>query len=246
MLADSSGKAANDIEGMMAQIGASNIEIADKLGNIRSGKGANPKEGSGKKGGSEKEPDYMEGLKDEKDIYHDINIVLSQISTELDKLDKQRKKLFGQDLIDNLNKQLGFLNKQIDATGEKINIARGEASLLKTQLLAAGVSFNPDGTISNYAQAYNSQLNYVNSLIAQYDNMSAEAQEGFKDTVEQAKKDFDTFVKNIDRYDEIITDMIPDLEADIQAATDKKIDLQIEKFDMEIEIRLDLAEAERD
>lgn len=242
MLADSSGKAANDIEGMMAQIGASNIEIADKLGNIRSGKGANP----GKKGGSEKEPDYMEGLKDEKDIYHDINIVLSQISTELDKLDKQRKKLFGQDLIDNLNKQLGFLNKQIDATGEKINIARGEASLLKTQLLAAGVSFNPDGTISNYAQVYNSQLNYVNSLIAQYDNMSAEAQEGFKDTVEQAKKDFDTFAKNIDRYDEIITDMIPDLEADIQAATDKKIDLQIEKFDMEIEIRLDLAEAERD
>lgn len=246
MLADSSGKAANDIEGMMAQIGASNIEIADKLGNIRSGRGANPKQGSGGKGGSAKEPDYMEGLKDEKDIYHDINIVLSQISTELDKLDKQRKKLFGQDLIDNLNKQLGFLNKQIDATGEKINIARGEASLLKTQLLAAGVSFNPDGTISNYAQAYNSQLNYVNSLIAQYDNMSAEAQEGFKDTVEQAKKDFDTFVKNIDRYDEIITDMIPDLEADIQAATDKKIDLQIEKFDMEIEIRLDLAEAERD
>lgn len=247
MLANSSGKAANDIEGMIAQIGASNVEIANKLGNIRSGKGANPKSGSGGGGGkSSKEPDYMEGLEDEKDIYHDINIVLAQISTELDKLDKQKKKLFGQDLINNLNKQLNYLNKQIDATGEKIDIARGEANLLKTQLLAAGVSFNADGTVSNYAQAYNSQLNYVNSLIAQYDSMSAEAQDSFKDTVEQAKKDFDKFVDNIDRYDEIITDMIPGLEEDIQSAIDEKIDLQIEKFDMEIEIRLNLAEAERD
>jgi hypothetical protein len=50
----------------------------------------------------------------------------------------------------------------------------------------------------------------------------------------------------MDRYDELITDMIPGLEKDIQSAIDEKIDLQIEKFDMEIEIRLDLAEAERD
>ena len=76
--------------------------------------------------------------------------------------------------------------------------------------------------------------------------MSAEAQEGFKDTVEQAKEDFDKFVENLDRYDDLITSEIPDLEADIQDAVDEKIDLQIEKFDMEIELRLDLAEAERD
>ena len=243
MLADSSGKAANDIEGMIAQIGASNVEIANKLGNIRQGNGTG-KNKSG--GGSSKEADYMEGLKDEKDIYHDVNIILEQISTELDKLEKQKKKLFGQDLIENLNKQLNYLNNQIDATNQKIFIAQGEAAGLRTQLAAAGVSFNSDGTISNYAQAYNSQLNYVNSLIAKYDSMSAEAQKSFKNTVEQAKKDFDTFTKNIDRYDEIVTDMIPGLEADIQDAIDEKIDLQIEKFDMEIEIRLDLAEAERD
>ena len=211
------------------------------------------KSGSGSRGGggggnseSSKEPDVMEALESENDRYHDVDIRLKQISTDLNKLDKQKKKLFGQDLITNLNKRLNLLNKQIDRTNEKIKIAQGETQELRNKLGAKGVSFNADGTIANYAAAYASQLKYVNSLINQYNHMSATAQESFKDTVEKAKEDFDKFVDNINRYDELVTDMIPDLEADIQEAIDEKIDIQIEKFDMEIEIRLHLAEAERD
>lgn len=187
----------------------------------------------------------MDPVKKETDRYHDVNIQLKQIQTSMDKLDKQRKKLFGQDLINNLNKRLGLLNKQIDLTNEKIRIAQGETQELQDKLSGKGVAFNADGTIANYAEAYAAQLNYVNGLITQYNNMSGEAQEGFKDTVEQAKKDFETFTSNLDRYDEVITDLIPGLEKDIQSAVDEKIDLQIEKFDMEIELRLNLAEAER-
>ena len=202
--------------------------------------------GSGGGGGSTKEPDVMEALDKESDRYHDVDIRLKQISTDLDKLEKQKKKLFGQDLITNLNKRLALLDKQIGTTTDKIKIAKDEAAELKGELSGKGVTFNADGTIANYAQAYTSQLNYVNSLINQYNSMGAEAQEGFKDTVEKAKENFDKFVDNIDRYDQVVTDLIPGLEEDIQSAVDEKIDLQIEKFDMEIEIRLDLAEAERD
>lgn len=207
--------------------------------------------GSGKSGGGgggskAKEPDKMDPLEKEIDRYHDVNVQLELISNDLDKLEKQKDKLFGKDLITNLNKRLKLLDKQIDTTNEKIKIARGETQELQDKLRGKGVSFDADGTISNYAAAYASQLNYVNSLIARYNSMSAEAQEGFKDTVEQAKEDFDKFVENLDRYDDLITSEIPDLEADIQDAVDEKIDLQIEKFDMEIELRLDLAEAERD
>ena len=208
--------------------------------------GKGPGSGSGGGGSKSKEPDKIDPLEKEADRYHDVDVQLDLIDKDLDKLDKQKKKLFGQDLINNLNKRLSLLNKQIDTTNEKIRIAQGETQELRDKLGVKGVSFNADGTITNYAQAYASQLNYVNSIIAQYNSMSAEAQEGFKDTVEKAKEDFDKFVENIDRYDELITDMIPGLEADIQEAIDEKIDLQIEKFDMEIEIRLDLAEAERD
>lgn len=197
-------------------------------------------------GSSSKKADSIDPVEQEADRYHDVNVQLDLIDKDLDKLEKQKKKLFGQDLINNLNKRLGLLNKQIDVTNEKIKIARGETQELKDKLSEKGVSFNADGTIANYAQAYASQLNYVNNLINQYNSMSAEAQEGFKDTVDKAKEDFDKFVDNIDRYDKLITDMLPSLEEDIQAAVDEKIDLQIEKFDMEIELRLNMAEAERD
>ena len=246
---------ANDPNGKKTISGIKRIANVGSRSNAISNKGTSGKKvsspsGSGGKGGSgsgsAKEPDKMDPLKKEADRYHDVDIQLKQIQTDLNKLDKQKKKLFGQDLINNLNKRLGLLNKQINTTNEKIKIAQGETQELKNKLSGKGVSFNADGTIANYAKAYASQLNYVNSLINNYNNMSAEAQESYKDTVEKAKEDFDNFVENLNRYDELVTDMIPGLEADIQEAIDEKIDLQIEKFDMEIEIRLNLAEAERD
>lgn len=244
-LADSAGAAANDIDGMIAQIGASNVDIGNQLGNIKSGKGANPKKSGG--GGSKaSEPDKMETLEDKPDVYHDVNIQLELISKNLDKIQSQADKLFGQNLIDNLNEQLNLLNEQIDTSNKKINIARGEAARLKNELSGQGVTFNADGTIANYANAYNAQLAYVNSIIANYNSMTKEQQDAYKDTVEQAKKDFEDFKKALDEYDNTITNTIPDLEKDIQDAVDKQIEIKIKEFTMEIEIRLDMSEAERD
>lgn len=219
-----------------------NYSSKNKGGGSPSGKSG----GGGSKGSQPKEPDKKDLVESEKDRYHDINIELEQIQTNLDRLDKQRDKLFGKDLIDNLNKQLETLNQQIDATNEKLVIARGELSELRAELSQKGVTFNDDGTIANYSAAYDSQLNYVNSIINKYNSMSAEAQETYKETVKQAQEDFDKFVENIERYDELVSSEIPGLEDDIQDAIDKQIEIQIEKFNMEIEIRLDLAEAERD
>ena len=197
-------------------------------------------------GGSSSQPDSMDPIEKEKDRYHDVNVELKLIQNSLDKLEKQKEKLFGKDLIENLNKQLELLNDQIDTTNDKMVIAEGEAQELRGKLAGNGVAFNTDGTIANYAQAYQAQLNYVNSIIAQYNAMDKNSQENFKDTVENAKKNFEKFVENINRYDEVITDLIPGLEKDVQEAIDKQIDIKIQEFDMEIEIRLDLAEAERD
>lgn len=202
--------------------------------------------GGKKGGGSDNKPDKMDPFEDEKDRYHDINILLKQISTDLDRLDKQKEKLFGRGLIDNLNEQLSVLDKQIDATNEKIKIAEGEAAELRDALSVYGASFNADGTLANYTQVYTAQLNYVNNLIAQYNSMSKEAQDAFKDTVEGAKKNFDKFVEDINKYDTLISDTIPGLQDDIQSAIDEQIEIKIEEFTMEIKIRLDMSEAERD
>ena len=222
---------------MIAQIGATSIETGYGLAGVAKGAGYD-RSGSGK--------DIKENLEDEKDIYHDINIILQQISTELDRLEKQEEKLVGQDLIDNLNEQWGRLQDTIDATNEKIKIASGEMSRLQGELGAKGVTFNPDGTIANYAAAYDQQLTAVNAVINHYNGLSEEAQKGYKDTVEQAEKNWKEFLDNISEYDELVSEMIPELEDEIQAAIDEQIEIQIEKFNMEIELRLDMAEAERE
>ena len=235
----------NDYTGMIAQLSSSVSGIDDVFKNATAGKGGKSTASKNKSGGEkEKDPDKMDAIENEKDRYHDVNIELKQIETELGRIQKQKDKLLGQDLIDNLNKQLNLLNKQIDKTNEKISIAKDEVGELRSKLSIQGVSFNNDGTIANYTQAYEAQLGYVNALVAKYNSMSAKEQEGFKETVEQAKKDFETFTENMEKYDELVSDTIPGLQDEIQDAIDQQIEIQIEKFNMEIEIRLNLKEAE--
>lgn len=240
-LADSAGAAANDIEGMIAQIGATGHELDHAFDNVRSGHGT--KDSKDKKG---KDPDYMDYLEDEADRYHDINLELEDLEAHLNKLDKQQKKLYGKDLIKNLNEQLDILEKQKAAYQVKLDIAKAEVQELRNMLAMQGVSFDSEGYMTNYANALQSKLNYVNSVIAQYNAMSAEEQEKFKDTVEAAKKDYETFQSQMERYDELISSFIPDIEDSIQDAVDKEIEINIQKFTMEVELRLDMAEAERD
>lgn len=192
----------------------------------------------------EKDPDYIEQLEDEIDRYHDINIELEQISTNLSRLEKEEKKLFGKELLDNLNEQLEVLKQQNEAYETKLALAKQEAAEIRGML--SGVDFNDDGTIANYAAALQAKQAYVNSLINQYNAMSAEEQESFKAVVDAAKEDYEEFKSQIERYDDLISSEIPDLEDNIQDALDKEIEIQIKKFTMEVEIHLDMAEAEKD
>ena len=95
-------------------------------------------------------------------------------------------------------------------------------------------------------EVFAARQNYVNSLIDKYNSMSAEEQEKYKETIEKAKEDFKEFQENLDRYDELISDEIPELKQSIQDAVDQQIEINIKKFNMEVDITLNMAEAERD
>ena len=203
---------------------------------------------SGGGGGKSSEPKEIKEIEDEADRYHEVNTQISKVDKSLQSLQSQQKKLFGSDLLNNLNKQWQELNAQVTNYNEKLRIAEEEQDELRKQLTKQGVAFNADGTIANYESAYKMQQEYVNNLIRQYNALSAEQQQVWDDneTIDKAKENFEEFKKNLDRYDEIVSSFAPELRQSIQDAIDKQIDLQIEKFNMEIKLRLDLAEAERD
>ena len=224
--------------------GAINNYSSSNKGGKSPGK-SNKKSGGGG-GGKESKPSTEKHLEKELDPYHDVNIQLNLLSKQLEKVQKQRDKLFGSKLIDNLNSQLNLLNKQIDLTNEKMRIARSEQDRLGKLLAGRGAIFNPDGTIANYADLYNSELAKVNAVIDHYNSLSKEAQEEYKDTLDKAKEDFSKFEEQLKDYDETVSSIIPELEKDIQDALDKQIEINIEKFNMEIKIRLDMKAAEKD
>lgn len=207
------------------------------------------KKPSGKKGGGGggNKKKKEEHVKTEKDRYHDVNVRLKQIDKELEDIGKDQEKYFGKDLIKALNKELDILEKQKKAYKDKLKIAKEEQKELQKSLKADGVKFNSDGTIANYEKALQAQENALNKLIDKYNKLPAKKQEKFKEEVlDPAKEEFEKFQENIERYDEVLLDEIPDIEDSLQEIADREIEINVKKLGMEVELRLDLSEAQKD
>ena len=192
------------------------------------------------------EPDHMDPLEEEADRYHDIDIQLKKIQTDLKRLQDLEDKFTGQKLIKNLNKQLEILKDQVKAYEKKLSIARVEAQEIRKTLQKQGVNFNNQGQIANYEFILQQKLNNLNATISHYNLLSKEEQQGYKATVQAAKKEYEEFKKKIERYDQLTTSLIPGLQDSITEAIDQQFEIQIQKFKINVELMLDTSQAERD
>ena len=208
------------------------------------GGGRTPKSGGGST--KAKEPKTMDAVKGKSDRYHDINIDLKHINDQLQKLQQNEKKLANKDLIKNLEAQLKVLNKQRDAYQEKLELEREERDEIKKDLEKQGVKFDSNGDISNYAIITEKALSDLNKEIAKYNAMTAEQQQKYEGTVQAARKRYDALLENIDRYDDIVSNEIPELQKQIRNIRDQVIEKQIQKFKIKVDLQLDLSQAERD
>ena len=92
-----------------------------------------------------------------------------------------------------------------------------------------GVKFDDDGAILNYFEVYQKKLAEVNAIVDKYNSFTdSEAQEKYQETMDNAIEEFNKFVENMGRVDEIVTDLIPGLEKDVQDATDELRDFLFE------------------
>ena len=211
----------------------------------KGGKGKKGKGGKGKKG-STKTPKSQKPVTDKPDRYHDVNLKLKDIDNDLGELQKKQEKLTGKDLLDNLNKQLKLLEKQVATYKEKLELERQEANQIRSRLKKQGATFDPNGNISNYSKLLNDALKEYNEAIAKYNKMSAEEQQKNKDLLENAKLKYENLKKDIQRYDKIISEEIPGLEKSIQEAIDKQTEINIQKFKIKVDLEMDMSEAQRE
>lgn len=194
---------------------------------------------------------YQKELEKEKDLYHDINIEITKLETSLKRLQSAQDKLTGQALVDNLNAQTIAIQKQSDAIQRKLNTegkyAQYEQEYLKGLLAEQGVLFNSAGEIANYDEIFDTHYAYLKELKTQENNTTnKDAKQVISNMLTMEEEDFDKMIEYIERYDTLMTQDIPGWEDSLTELADKQIEISMSKFNMEIELRLDMAEATRD
>ena len=224
-------------------------------------KGGGKKGGGGGGGGGGNTPTKSyKRTEQTKDRYHDINNEIAKLTNELDKLNKQQERLFGTELLHNLNKQLKVIEKQVTKTKEKLALARAEAKEMRTKqkknqepgyyndLLDFGVKFNSDGEITNALSLMEKWDKAVQDLHDKWNAMSAKDQESeagkkLEEEIKKAEENRDMLHSLIENYDELIYNTIPGLESEIQEQANLQLEIKLKVFNLEAELRLDLTEA---
>lgn len=210
-----------------------------------------------KSGSKSNKPSKMDSIKIDLDRFHDIDIVLSDIQNDLERIENAQSKAFGKELLEEYNKELKALDKNLVATDKKIKIAeewmsdlrQGNAAMgIDKGLEAYGVQFDEDGYVTNYEELFLKKQRDIQALIDRYNAMAeGDAKEEYKENVvEPAQDEFETFKELFEKYEELKHETIPELLKNKEDDINKQIETQIEKFNTEITIRLDLKEAEED
>ena len=217
--------------------------------------------GAGSKSSSSKadQKDYKGYLEDVVDRYHDINQAIEHNIHMLNMLSKQQEHLAGGSLIASLKKQNELLEAQTQNYKNLNAELKVEQSELQSKLSAYGANFKSNGFISNYAETfdairdqYNDAIASYNSAVNSYNSMSKSQQDATgkanldkaEETLKVAEKAHNKAQEDLSRYDEVIKE-IQDSEEELQELVYQMIENNLQIFELEIQLTLDLDEAKR-
>lgn len=231
-------------------------KITKKAGGSMNDKSSSNKGGSGKKGkggggSKQKSKDYVDPKTDR---YHDVNVALKDINTQMEILNKNRENLTGKELADSYREELDLLDKQINALSHKQKLQKEEQQELRSKgrdisrdgkqvhiqsLEEQGVKFDENGNISNYNEAIVNKTNEYNSQIEKYNKGQLTEEQ-----ITELEKNYQQFLDDIARYETLTQDELTQTAKEIADALNKKIELKIEKFSMTIDLKINTREAE--
>lgn len=239
-LADSAGASANDIEGMIAQIGVSTTNLDNLFGNVSSGKGS--KGGSGSKGKTYDKED-LKTLQEVEDRYHEINREIQRQDDLLDDLSNTTDRAWGADALDGYENEIKALEKQQELYNQKLKEAQDylvqDSALVKKYF--ADAQIGADGEITNYEDLLRENLNLYNAAVERYNlavagkTLSEEEHTALKNQLDAEKKLFEQRQKALEQYEstlDVVRDTIDNIQENARSIADKK--LEEIKFKMEI------------
>lgn len=239
-LADSAGASANDIEGMIAQIGASTVNLDNLFGNVSSGKGS---KGSGGSKGKTYDKEDLKTLQEVEDRYHEINREIQRQDDLLDDLSNTTNRAWGTDALDGYENEIKALEKQQELYNQKLKEAQDylvqDSALVKKYF--ADAQIGADGEITNYEYLLRENLNLYNAAVERYNlavagkTLSEEEHTALKNQLDAEKKLFEQRQKALEQYEstlDVVRDTTDNIQENARSIADKK--LEEIKFKMEI------------
>lgn len=237
-LADSAGASANDIEGMIAQIGASTVNLDNLFGNVSSGKGSK----GGSKGKTYDKED-LKTLQEVEDRYHEINREIQRQDDLLDDLSNATDRAWGTDALAGYENEIKALEKQQELYNQKLKEAQNylvqDSALVKKYF--ADAQIGADGEITNYEDLLRENLNLYNAAVERYNlavagkTLSEEEHTALKNQLDAEKKLFEQRQKALEQYEstlDVVRDTTDNIQENARSIADKK--LEEIKFKMEI------------
>lgn len=236
--------------------------------NNKTGKGGRHGGGGGGGGGGKSNNvnvSKVDRSKPQRDIYRKVNASLKKYNREYDKLGKNQDKLFGKELVTNLQKQNELLDKQIKKLKQKQKIQQKDLENQKKALKQEyGLKVDKNGDIANYdkvVKAYDDKiakrqkdLNKYLQKHGKYNKKTGEYElsekenkkfEEDKKQLEKWKKQLSNILSAVGDWDKLKEQINNVIDESVEYAN-KKIENNVKVFDLQIEYRLNTKKAKLD
>lgn len=191
-------------------------------------------------GGGGSAPKHAEKKNDsDKERYHTLQNQLEDLQSEYDAISEAKDKAFGEDKLNNIDKEIQKTNELIDKQKEYIDAISTNLPIDKAvmdayykDLIGGTIEYDERGNISNYDQIQD-------AMFAKYNQMTSLDEDSEEWQVFEKK--YEQLEKFIEQYEETY-DLLRDEEETYQELLRQRMDLQLEKIQYAIELKLNIAE----
>lgn len=242
---------ANDIEGMIYQIGATAGSAGHSLGNVGSSSGSGSGSGGSGGGGGSSNRTYdkeeLKTLEDVEDRYHNINRQIERQSDLLDDLSNSTDRAWGTEALEGYAAEIAALEEQQENYNQKLleaqDYLKSDGDLVKQYFADANIAAN--GEITNYEELLKENLNLYNAEVERYNQavagkeLSEEEYNKYKAQLDEAQQLFEARQHALEQYEETL-DVVRDTIDNIQDTARSLADKKLEEIKFKIQIVLDV------
>lgn len=193
-------------------------------------------------GGSTKTPKHAEKKSDsDKERYHTLLNQLEDLNAEYDNISEAKDRAFGKDKLKNLDAEIAKTDELIDKQEEYLDAIEANLPVDKAVMDAyyqdtiggPAIEYDEKGNIANYDAIQDAMFAKYNAMADAYDEDSTEWQ--------VFEKEYEQLEKYIEQYEETY-DLLRDQEQEYQDLLNQRIDLQLEKVQYTVELKLNVSE----